>query len=248
MSKYLYCLIETHKDIGYISRGVDGGYPVYTVRYRDVAAVTSDVEKDVVKATIENCLLHENVLTEVMKGNTVLPFEFGTAAPDKDSVLSLLKDNYPRIKKQIRDLKDKLELNVQAGWVNMNNIFKEIVTENRDIALYKKTIQDKPLDQTYEDRIKIGQLVAQALYVKKEREVDSIMSVLKQESVGYAPGRIVGDNMILNSAFLVKKSHMARFESNLFKLGDKMEGRVDFKYMGPLPPYNFTELKLTVRS
>lgn len=245
--KYIYCLIETHKDIGYISRGVEGGYPVYTIRYKDIAAITSDIEKDVIKVTTEDCLLHERVLTEVMKDNTVLPFEFGTVSPDKTSVINLLKDNYPKIKKSVRYLRDKLEMNVRAVWVNMNNIFHEIVSENRDIALYKQTIEKKPLNETYEDRIRIGQLVAQALYVKKEKEMDSILTVLRKESVGYAPGRVVGDNMIFNGAFLVKKTHLGRFESVLFKLGDKLEGRVDFKYMGSLPPYNFTDLKLAVR-
>lgn len=246
MSKYLYCLIETHKDIGYLSHGVDGDSPVYTVRFRDIAAVTSDIEKDVIKATAEDCLLHEKVLEEVMKDSTVLPFEFGTVAPDKEAVLGLLKDNYSRIKKVIRDLKNKLEVNVRAVWTNMGKIFQEIVSENRDIALYKEMIAKKSLNETYEDRIKIGQLVAQALYVKKEREMDSIVSELKRESVGYVPGRVVGDNMIMSGAFLVKKANMARFESVLFKLGDKLNSRVDFRYMGPLPPYDFTDLKLTV--
>lgn len=245
--KYLYCLIETHKDIGYISRGVEGSYPVYTVRYKDIAVVSSDVDKDVIKVTAEDCLLHEKVLTEVMKDNTVLPFEFGTVSPGKDAVINLLKDNYPKIKKSIRYLKDKLEVNVRAMWTNMNNIFNEIVSENRDIALYKKAIETKTANKTYEDRINIGQLVAQALYVKKEKEMDSIVSVLKQESVGYVPERILGDNTIVNGAFLVRRAYLERFESALYKLGDKLNGRVDFKYMAPLPPYNFTDLKLTVR-
>lgn len=247
MGRYLYCLIETHKDIGYISRGVDGSYPVYTTRYKDIAAITSDIEKDVIKVNTEDCILHEKVVEEVMKDNTALPFEFGTIAPDKESVIVLLKDNYPSIKKSIRNLRDKLEVNVRAIWVDMNKIFQEIVSENRDIALYKQTIEKKPPNETYEDRIKIGQLVAQALYVKKEKDVDSIVGVLKQGSAGYVPGRIIGDNMIMNSAFLVRKAYLGRFESILFRLGDKLEGRVDFKYTGPLPPYNFADLKLAAR-
>lgn len=246
--KYLYCFIETNKDISFVSRGINGSDPVYTIRYRDIAVVSSDVDKDVIKVTEEKCLIHENVLIEAMKNAAVLPFEFGTVSPDKEAVLCLLKDNYAKIKKTARYLKDKQEMNVRAVWLNMKDIFQEIVSENRDIALYKRTIESKSVNETYEDRINIGQLVAQALYVKREKEMDRIVSVLKQQSAGYVPERLIGDNTILNGAFLVRKTNLNRFESVLYKLGEELNGRVDFKYMGPLPPYNFTDLKLTVRS
>lgn len=245
--KYLYCLIETRRDKSFMDSGLVGKYTVYTIRYRDIAAVTSDVGEDVIKATTEDCLLHEKIIEEVMREHAVLPFEFGTVSPSKEAVETLLKDNYSNIKRSIRKLHDKLEMNVRAVWSKMDRIFKEVVSENRDIALYKKEIQKKPPNRSYDDRIKIGQLVAQALNVKKERERDSIMAELKREAAGYVPGRIIGDSMIMNEAFLIRKRNLKRFESKLYRLGDKYNGRIDFKYAGPLPPYSFTDLKLKVR-
>lgn len=245
--KYLYCLIEARKDRRFMGSGIVGSYMVYTIRHRDIAAVVSDIKEEVIKATTEDCLLHEKVIEEVMKETTVLPFEFGTVSPGKEAVETLLKGNYSNIKRSIRNLHDKLEINVRAVWTNMGKVFKEIVSENRDIAIYKNEIQKKPVNKTYDDRIKIGQLVAQALNVKKERERDSIMAELKREAARCAPCRIIGDNMIMNEAFLIRERNVKRFESRLFRLGDKLNGRVDFKYMGPLPPYTFTDLKLKIR-
>lgn len=245
--KYLYCFIETRKDKQYAGFGVERSYPVYTIRYKDIAAIVSDSTKDVIKATAEDCLIHEKMIEEVMKECTVLPFEFGTVSPDKEAVITLLKDNYSNIKRSIKLLSDKLEMNVRAVWVNMNSLFNEIISENRDIALYKKEIKNKPVNKTYNDRINIGRLVAQALNVKKEKARDSIIKELERETVGCAPERMIGDNMILNEAFLVRKRNLPKFEARLYKLGEKFNNRIDFKYMGPLPPYNFTNLKLKVR-
>ncbi len=164
--KYLYCLIEASRDMQYSSRGVDGSFPVYTIRHRDIAVVTSDIKKDVIKVTAEECLVHEKVLEEVMLATAVLPFEFGTISPGRESVEGLLKDNYSKIKKAVIFLRDKLEINVKAVWSDMNKIFQEIVSKNRHISLYKEEIRKKSPGETYEDRIKIGQLVAEALYVQ----------------------------------------------------------------------------------
>lgn len=246
-AKYLYCLIETPQDKQYTSHGVSGSYPVYTIMHKDIAAVISDIEKDVIKVSAEECLLHEKVLKEVMAGDTMLPFEFGTVSPSREAVIRLLKDNHLNIKKSINRLRDKVEMNVNAVWANMDKMFQEIVSENRHIALYKKEIQKKSLEKTYQDRIKIGQLVAQVLYVKKEKEMYSIVTALKRNSVEYAAEKIAGDSMIFNGAFLVKKVNLEKFESTLYRLGDKLDGRINFTYSGPLVPYNFTNLKLKIR-
>jgi len=246
-AKYLYCLIETPQDKQYTFHGVSGSSPVYTLRHKDIATVISDIEKDVIKAKIEECLSHEQVLKGLMEETTILPFEFGTISPNKEAVIGLLKDNYLRIKKSIKGLHDKLEMNVKAVWPNMDKIFQEILAENRHIALYKKEIQKKSPNKTYQDRIKVGQLVAQALYVKKEKQMYSIVTALKQKSVEYAAEKISGDSMIFNGAFLIKKVNLEKFESALYRLDNKLNGRVNFAFTGPLPPYNFTNLKLKIR-
>lgn len=245
--KYLYCLIEANNNTApEVRQGLNGGV-LYPVFYRDIAAVTSEVEKEVIKATNQECLIHEKVLELIMKERGLLPFEFGTVSPDKESVINLLKDNYHNIKRALGRLRDKQEANVKAVWSDMQKIFKEILSENRHIALYKKEIEKKPAGETYEDRIKIGQLVAQALYVKKEKEMYSIVTALKRNSSGYAPEKVTGDSMVFNGAFLVKKANLDKFESTLYRLGDNLDGRIDFTYAGPLPPYNFTNLTLKIR-
>ena len=246
-AKYIYCIIETSQDKQYTSSGVCKSQPVYTLRYNNIAAVISDVQNGVIKAAVEECLCHEKVLKEAMEETTVLPFEFGTVSPDEKAIMNLLKDNYLNIKRSITALRDKLEMNVKAVWPDMPGIFKEIVSENRHIALYKKEIEKKPVNQTYQDRIKIGQLVARALYEKKEKEMYSIVTVLKRNCVKYVPQKIAGESMIFNGAFLIRKANLTRFESTLYKLGDKLNSRVNFTYTGPLPAYNFIDLKLKIK-
>src|SRR5438094_10398277 len=78
---YVYCIIEcseprTFGKIGIGARGDD----VFTVHYRDLAAVVSRAALQVYDPTRENALTHEHVNEVVMidNGFTPVPMSFGT--------------------------------------------------------------------------------------------------------------------------------------------------------------------------
>ena len=52
------------------------------------------------------------------------------------------------------------------------------------------------------------------------------------------------DMMLLNAAFLVDKSQEQAFDARVQALGEAQAGRQIFRYLGPLPPYNFVDLRL----
>ena len=221
---------------------------VYILPYQDIGAVVSDIESDVVRAVPEICMRHEKVLEEAMQHLTILPFEFGTVAPNAPSVTTLLKLNYRKIKELLKKLEGKTELSVKAVWNKMEDIFREILEEHRMIAHFKKEIEGKPFEATYADRIKIGQMVAETLRDKKEIEGKKIMSRLRQYAADDYMGHLFGDSMIFNASFLVKKGkNQEAFEETLSEIDQENGGRINFKYTNGLPPYSFVDLKLRVK-
>src|SRR5581483_386123 len=72
--KYVYCIIEASDSLkfGPIGIGVDPSN-VYTVHYKNLAAVVSDAPLEVLDSTRENVLAHERVNETVMREHTVIP-------------------------------------------------------------------------------------------------------------------------------------------------------------------------------
>ncbi len=246
--RYLYGIIESAKRMEFGPVGVPGGDPlVATVHHRDLGACVSNYPADVpIKADREHCLAHERVLEAIMKRFTILPFEFGTVAPTEQDVVKLLSRHRNRIKLTLRRLHGRVEVGVKAFWKSFEMAAQEVVKEHAAIAHYRREIAAKSLEGTYQDRIRIGEMVAAALDEKRKRDAAELMKALKRSAVNAAPGATIGDTMVLNAAFLIRKVDFPRFEQTLKTLGKRLDGRLDFKYSGPLPPYSFTGINLQV--
>jgi hypothetical protein len=50
--------------------------------------------------------------------------------------------------------------------------------------------------------------------------------------------------MIVNAAFFVERKREADFDRQVQILDDKYAGKVIFRYVGPLPPFNFVSIRI----
>ena len=48
--------------------------------------------------------------------------------------------------------------------------------------------------------------------------------------------------MVLNAAFLVDRAHGPEVDGAVRKLDEECNDRLMFKYVGPVPPYNFVNI------
>jgi hypothetical protein len=245
---YLYGVVEASNQKSWGALGLEK-QEVGAIPFREIAAVANPWASEVVPATPENCMAHERVLSDVIKTETVLPFEFGTIAPDIEAVNKLLQRNYSRFRRALVKLNGAVEVNVTAVWHDMKAVFEEVVKTHPMIATYKREIQSKPYEQTYQDRLRIGQIVAEALETKRQLEGGKLYSALKRGALRACQacmGRPLGDNVVFTGAFLVRRDAYSGVEQRLLELGTRHDGRVDFKYTDPLPPYHFVDLKIVV--
>ena len=94
--------------------------------------------------------------------------------------------------------------------------------------------------------VNLGERVKNALEAKKNKEAAQIVACLKRCSVDKRSSKLFGDSMILNSAFLVDENRSEEFDNLISKLDTAHNGRMRFKYVGPVPPINFVELVITM--
>jgi len=241
--KYLYCIIEesSHRSFGLI--GIGGrGDEVHTLCFRDLAAVISSTPMTKYVISRDNLMTHEKVIEEVMKDYTVLPVRFCTIATSVDEVRSLLMKRYQEFKNLLRSMDNKIELGIKAFWLNMDVIFKEIGASDTEVKIVKEKLQKKNKEPSLDERITLGEKVKKALEKKREAEAEEIIHILKPKSIDLRQNETVGDNMVLNSAFLVDRMREIEFDDLADNLTEKYKDRLQFKYVGPTPPFNFVNL------
>ncbi|MEA1964197.1 MAG: GvpL/GvpF family gas vesicle protein [Candidatus Aerophobetes bacterium] len=242
--KYIYCIIGANEGRNFGPIGIGGrGDIVSTIGYKGLSAVISNFPMGKYEVSKENLIVHEKVIEEVMKDYTVLPMRFCTVASSAEEVRGLLRKRYTELKGLLKDLDGRIELGVKGFYKEMKKIFQEIVQENREI----KTLRDKigkSSSGVYKKKIRLGELVAETLKKKKKEEAEKIIAPLKKISYDFCNNETAGDEMLINSAFLIDKAREKEFDNQMRELDNKYGERIRFKYVGPTPPYNFVNLSL----
>lgn len=242
--QYIYCIIESNHQKDFGPLGIGEGEPeLTTVCYNDISAVISSCSVKEFVVSRENTMKHERAIEEVLKEHPVLPVRFSTIANSKEQIVKkVLVPRYEEFKDLLSWMRDKQEIGIRARWVNMDLVFKEILEENERIKELKERIAAKTPEETYYDRIDLGKMIEAKLKEKKKEEKDRIVDALKEKAEDYKINDVYGDEMILNSAFLVKKEKEEDFFSSVSDLQNEYDERVQLKYVTGSPPFNFVNL------
>ena len=115
--KYVYCIIEAADPLrfGPIGIGADPS-DVYTVHYKNLAAVVSDAPLEVLDSTRENVLAHERVNETVMREHTVIPMSFGTIFKTREDIVELLRSAADAFGDVLNKMQNKLEFGLKVLW------------------------------------------------------------------------------------------------------------------------------------
>jgi hypothetical protein len=238
----VYCVIYGDKPLSFGPLGI-GSDPtdVHTVNYKDIAAVVSDTAIAVHEPTRANVLAHERVNETVMRDHTVIPMSFGTVFKTRDDIHELLRSAYDAFKDVLVKMEDKLEFGLKVLW-DRDLIIKELEQDNEDIRRLKGEITSQK-GSTYFARMQYGRLVDAALQQRSEKYVHDIFESLRPVSVASRANKPIGDRMIMNAAFLVRRDKEQDFDAIVKRIGTTLD-KLTFKYTGPWPPYNFVNIRL----
>ena len=246
MGKYLYCIIHCSENHTFDADVIgDGGGVVHTVCHQDLAVVVSDSPVTQYESTRRNMVAHERVLETVMREFTLLPVRFGTVTDSTapvQGIQKLLGSRFAEFDKLLRDMRGKAELGLKAFWRDEKAIFEEIVAEDADIRRLRNSLSGKSPEATHFDRIRLGEMIKEALNRKRAREAVRILQPLRQVAHSTRENESLGDRMVVNAAFLVDKSKEPEFDQVVSKLDEQLGERVVLKYIGLAPPYNFVNI------
>ncbi|NQS88513.1 GvpL/GvpF family gas vesicle protein [Patescibacteria group bacterium] len=249
MGNHIYGIIRASEKISFNPVGISGeGDMVYAIPYQDIAALISSSPSlaydSVPKETLVRYLaLHQAVMEGVMKNYTVIPMKFGTTARNEEEVEKILESGYSKFKDVLGRMDDKIELEMVALWNNLDSTLKEIGREER-IKKFKEKVATKSAEKILSAKIELGKMVKSLLDEKRAKVGGQIMDELKKWVIDFHNHDILDDTMIMNTAFLVNKHREKDFERAINYLNKKYKDKINFRIIGPLPPYSFSTLEL----
>ena len=241
--EYIYGIVEEPQFRRFSVLGV-GETDVYTINQERIAAVVSDTEFPEIDPTRKNVQAHTVVQEALLKEYNLLPMGFGMVATDEGEVRRLLENNYDGLLDELHRLAGKIEVELKVFW-EQEAVVKELQGENAELTRLKAKINSASSPVEVQNLLSTaGKLVESIVQDWKTRYAELVYAILQELSFEAKVNNPVGIKNLLNASFLIDKSHESEFKEQVYKLDAKFQGKMNFKYIGPLPPYNFVNLKL----
>jgi len=247
--KYIYGIIRYSGAIEFGNIGIGKRNDlVYGIHFKDICAVVSNSPIIQYEVRRVNMTTHEKVLEEIMKKFSVLPVRFSTISEhdDDSGILKILENDYAKFSDMLTKMEGKKELGLKI-LAHEAKIYENIIEKYDEIRVMRDKLINLPVNKTHYQRMKIGEMVAEALKTEIENYKNIILDVLKPFASDFKINDNYGEMMILNSAFLIKNETEPEFDNAVNSLDEHYGHLMTFKYVGTLPPYNFVNLVIKTK-
>lgn len=242
---WVYCVIKNKGPLQLEAKGIHGDNSIYTVSYGDFSMVVSEEPMQKYPLARDYLIAHQLVNEKVMQTQPVLPAKFCTMAESAEQIIEQVlkqKERTQEFNKAFAEVDGKSECGVRAWWKNLDQVFSELGHENQKINIAKEKALKLSERERHALLIDIGHLVKEALEEKNAGMAETLFQELAPRAVQYKRTAVFGDMNILNAAFLVDKRKQAEFDKAIGDLAEKWESQIQFRYVAPVPPFNFVEI------
>ncbi len=247
IGRYLYGIINSNTKKFFGCGGIGTREEVYTIPYQDISALVSDSEVvDYTRMPKDNLarqlVRHQKVIERVMTLHPIIPMRLGTFSPDEDEVRVILSKGYSLIKEIFSKIGDRIEIDLVAVWSDFDSLLKEI-GEEKEIMEFKEDLLGSPEGITVDDQMKAGIMIKKALDEKRGRYALEIQRCLSKFSEDIRLHELMNDRMAATLALLINKADQEDFDRKIEELNNKFSEKLNFRCVGPLPPYSFYTLE-----
>jgi gas vesicle protein GvpL/GvpF len=217
-----------------------GGASVEPVCFRKLAALTSATPPGKVRARRADLLRHFDVLASAFEHGTVVPLRFGIVFDDEASLIrDFLEPRHDELSGLLRELRGRVELRVTAHY-REDAVLAEIIRGSPRAARLREQTRAgaaQPL------MLELGELVSAELQARTARDGRAILERLGSIALAYDVSDEQIEHQLMRASFLVERKRLKAFDEAMEALASGQAGRIDFSYVGPLPPHSFVNLE-----
>ncbi len=244
---HLYCVAANGTPARFGPIGL-GGREVFAVRHAGLAALVSRspvrAYQTMTKSEVVPYLFaHQAAIEQVMRTETVIPVKFGTTARAAAEVRRMLERGRGRLAAALAAMEGRIELDVVVLWKNLKPTLEEIA-DQEEFRTRKAAISRRPFEETRAERIELGRLLRDEVDLVRQRRAVEVLEALASVGDDLCPHALVDERMIVNVAVLVQRSKEPELRDRLGRLNERYGDRIDFRCVGPLPPYSFSTVEV----
>jgi hypothetical protein len=221
--------------------GIDGA-PLRLIGGDGVAAIVSTVAGREPAFDRTAMAAHARVLEVALEQGNVLPMRFGVVMEAEEVQERLLGLHGDQLRAQLEHLAGTVELGVRVVYEH-EPLLREVLAGEPQIAALRAQMQGRSQEATYYERIRLGELVAEAVERRRAADGQELLDGLAPVSLAVRASEPGHERVVLNAAFLVDRGAIADFDGALDRLAAERAGRMRVKCVGPVAPHSFVELE-----
>lgn len=216
------------------------------IRDGDVAAVISESTiagfADLPRGDLMRYLTrHQEAIEEIMDYSPVLPVKFGTLLEDDEQVRTLLSLGHDDFQRTAKMIGTAVEFDVAVTWAPAD-VFGAIASEP-EVAAFREQVAALPAEENLRGRMAIGQLVKTMFDARRNSLRDELVGELTHAVSQWQLNPVMDDSMVANVACLVSDKQLSLLEHKVYELDERYNDRLQFRLVGPLPPYSFAAVE-----
>ena len=235
---YVYGLVSADTELPPNLDGLGPSGRVSTIAHERIAAIVSDVPTDRPLGTRDDLIAHERVLDTIAERSAVLPMRFPAVVEEEGVVQELLAPHQERFVEALARVDGLVQFTLK-GRYEQDAVLREIAQADEEIMALRERVRDLPEDASYYDRIRLGELVVNAMKQRREADGRRVLERLQPFATDISTRPVAQPDDVLNAAFLVARDQVKQFDDAVEEVGRDLAGRVRFRVVGPLAPYDF---------
>lgn len=241
--RYIYCIIdwEEKRPIGNFGNIGIGENAVYTIDYKDIAAVVSMIPFKQMESNLNDIVAHQRVVEAAREANTVLPVRFGVILKNEEGIKKLLASSYKDYHAKLANLRGKDEIGIKVLF-NKSSLKKirEQAEQSEEIRKIKQEISSAKPGTLYFLKLRLEDAVKNETLMKIDKMVGEINSSLAEAAVDRRLLKNDVAEIVLNAAYLVERSKTQNFDAKVKELKERFEKEgMTLHRSGPWAPYSF---------
>ncbi len=238
---YVYGIVPGDVEPAPSATGVgDPPGKVQVVRHNSIAALISEIDVSKPLGRPEDLMAHQRLLDGSSAETPVLPLQFGAVMTNSKAVIEeLLAPHEEEFSDALAELEGRAEYVLRGRYVE-KALLREVLSENEEAARLRDEIRDTgDEDATREARIRLGEIINEAVAAKREEDTRKLGDVLA--------GHVVASNVrepsheldAAHVAVLAETAGQDELEKLVGKVAHDWHDRIELHLLGPMAPYDF---------
>jgi hypothetical protein len=223
---------------------------VSAIPFQETSAIVSpksmiDISQLSKEALAELMIHHQKTIESLMNMgfNTIIPMRLGTFTNNSFELIRVIEKEYGLIMETTEKVSNLIEVEIISTWSDFGQIMAEIAV-NPEVAEMKEKSLNSETGITQADQLNLGYLVKKILDGLQSEYATKITETFSTFYESTKQHELMDDQMVSNTAFLIHRSKLILFEKALDELDENLNGKLNFKFVSPLPCYSFYTMEL----